>query len=325
MKSCKVSIIVPVFNGSFLISRCLDSIFTQIGNFKIEVIVIDDGSTDNTLKILENYKKPITILKQVNNGPAAARNEGIKISTGKYLTFLDADDYWQPAFLKETISFLDDNNDAISVSVGQAHKFYAKTEKILPNFLNEENSNFKEPVVLNDFYAFWANHNHVCTGSVLLRTDIVKQTGGQRSDLRITEDLEFWAYLATFGKWGFIPKVLFVSDGGKVTREIGWFKKNQKRWASAPTVKIWESRIIKRISNKLLPSYDIAKGRIAKNLAYSMILSKRINLSRKTIIKYKHLFPKDKLSLCMSFFANYKFIFIFFSKIMFVRERYRKL
>jgi hypothetical protein len=108
-----------------------------------------------------------------------------------------------------------------------------------------------------------------------MRTDIVKQTGGQRPELRITEDLEFWVYLATFGKWGFIPKVLFVSDGGAVTKQQGWWVKNQKRWASAPTVEDWESRIIERVPEDRMCSFRRARGRIAKNLAYAMILSQR--------------------------------------------------
>lgn len=66
---------------------------------------------------------------------------------------------------------------------------------------------------------------HVCTGSITIRIDIARQAGGMREDLRQCEDLEFWAYLATFGKFGFIPEVLFVSDGNAVTRSQGWIDK----------------------------------------------------------------------------------------------------
>jgi len=116
-----------------------------------------------------------------------------------------------------------------------------------------------------------------------MRTDVVRQTGGQRTELRICEDLEFWAYLATFGKWGFIPEVLFVSDGGVVTRKQGWLAKNRCRWASAPTVEQWQQRIIDRVAPQDKGGFESARARIAKNLAYSMVLSKRDGLARQTI------------------------------------------
>lgn len=322
-KKTKISIVMPVYNGSLLIERCLNSVFNQIGNFNLEVIVIDDGSTDNSIALLTSYPKPIIILRQENQGPATARNKGIEKSTGKYLAFLDADDYWESTFLKETVTFLEKKPEAIAVSVGQIHKIINKPDCIMPHLLNEKHNIQKEGVILDNFYGFWVNHKHVCTGSVLMRTAIVKQTGGQRPELRITEDLEFWAYTATFGKWGFIPNILFVSDGNLVTKEQGWFSKNKKRWASAPTVEEWESRIIKRLLQNQLKEFNSAKGLVAKNLAYSMLLSNRSNLSRKSILKYKHLYPKDKLSRMMSFFSEFPVLWKIFTKVLFLREKYK--
>lgn len=325
MTNIKISIIIPNYNGALLISRCLDSIFNQIGNFELEVIVIDDGSTDKSLDLLDSYPNPLTILRQSNQGPAAARNKGIEIATGKYLTFLDADDYWKPTFFKETVSFLNDNQETIAVSVAQIHKTHANKETISPSVLKLNPKKFKEPIVLNDFFAFWAEHNHVCTGSVLLRTEIAKQTGGQRTDLRITEDLEFWAYLATFGKWGFIPKILFASDGGLVTKEQGWLEKNKKRWASAPSIHTWESRILKRLSKNLLPSFNLAKGTILRNLTYAMILSNREKEAYENIIENRELLRSDKLSRLMKFSSYTKFSWNILSILINHKENSRKI
>jgi glycosyltransferase involved in cell wall biosynthesis len=282
----KVSIIVPIYNGSLLIGRCLDSILNQNGDYQLEVIVVDDGSTDNSAELVRSYPKSITLLDQPNQGPAAARNRGIDAASGKYLAFLDADDYWLPDFLNETVQFLEKNTEAIAVSVAQVHKIPGKLDIVSPSVLESKPEEYSDPILLNDFFKFWAEHNHVCTGSVLMRTEIVKETGGQREDLRITEDLEFWAYLATFGKWGFIPEVLMISDGGAVTKQQGWLEKNKKRWESTPTVEEWEKRIIDRIDDEQIESYKIARGRIAGNLAYSMIMSKRRGCARDIIIKY---------------------------------------
>ncbi len=288
-----------MYNGSLLIKRCLDSTFSQIGNYDLEVIIIDDGSTDNSASIVHNYSKPVKFLQQSNRGPAAARNRGIEVATGEYMAFLDADDYWEPGFLDATAGFMEHNTEAAAVSVGQLHKIPGKPDTVAPAILMNNCDKSSKLILLSDFFTFWAEHNHVCTGSVLMRTDIVKQTGGQRPELRITEDLEFWAYLATFGKWGFIPKVLFVSDGGKVTRQRGWLEKNKIRWASAPMVEAWETRIIQRIEKPLTNGYLYARGRIAGNLAYSMILSSRTSLAKETILKYKRYLRRNKLNLLL--------------------------
>ncbi|WP_417613365.1 glycosyltransferase [Owenweeksia hongkongensis] len=298
MSVISVSIIIPVYNGALLIERCLKSVTKQLGNFKLEIILIDDGSTDESISIAKVNFPDIIVIQQKNQGPAAARNKGIEMATGKYLAFLDADDYWEPDFLKETVIFLE-KHDAVAVSVGQLHRIIGKEDTIMPLHIADNKYSTYEAWILEDFYDFWALHNHVCTGSVLMLTEIVKQSGGQRPELRITEDLEFWAYLATFGKWGFIPKVLFVSDGGEVTKEQGWIEKNRKRWESAPNMALWEQRIIKNIPNEHLASFNKAKQPILKNLTLSMLYSNRIKEARKMIRENINVMANDKISVLL--------------------------
>ncbi len=319
----KISIIIPLYNGALLINRCLNSIFAQQSDFDLEVIIIDDGSTDNSVELVEQYPQPLVLLKQKNSGPAAARNKGIEAATGKYLAFLDADDYWMPTFLKDTVLFLENHSEAVAVSVSQIHKIPGKPDSISPKVVADKPARFKVPVLLNDFYSFWAEHNHVCTGSVLMKTEVVKQTGGQRAELRITEDLEFWAYLATFGQWGFIPEVLFVSDGGAVTKKIGWWAKNKKRWASAPGVEEWEKRVMAALSDPLPTGFLKKRGQIAKNLSYAMLLSARTSQARKTIRTYRQYFPKDKLSKLLIFSSKNKITWFVASYMLICRERFR--
>lgn len=283
MSQTSVTVVVPVYNGELLIGRCLESVLRQSYSGDIEVIVVDDGSTDRTVEVVEGLKDSrISVISQKNQGPAAARNAGIKRANGQYLAFLDADDYWEPDFLKHTVGFLDNHPEAVAVCVGQVHKVLGKPPAVVPRFLQDAASP-RQPQVLESFFSFWAEHNHVCTGSVLMRTDVLRQTGGQRTELRICEDLEFWAYLATFGKWGFIPEVLFVSDGGVVTRKQGWLAKNRRRWASAPTVEQWQQRVVDRVAPQDKGGFELARARIAKNLAYSMILSNRDAAARQAI------------------------------------------
>jgi glycosyltransferase involved in cell wall biosynthesis len=113
-----ISVIIPVYNAAPLIKRCLDSILAQNGEYTYEVLLIDDGSTDNSVEIIKSYNNPhFKIFRQKNAGPAAARNVGITNAQGKYITFLDADDYWENTFFEETISFLSKNTECVAVSV----------------------------------------------------------------------------------------------------------------------------------------------------------------------------------------------------------------
>lgn len=318
MNTIDISIIIPVYNASALLPRCLDSIFTQQADHTLEVILIDDGSTDNSVELIETRpEKGIVLIRQANAGPAAARNKGIEAARGKYLAFLDADDYWLPGFLDRTSNFLDTFPEAIAVSVGQRHVTIAGLH-VLPGFLRNEPQT--KAMILDDFYSFWAMHNHVCTGSVLMRTEIVRQTRGQRTELRVCEDLEFWAFLATWGKWGFIPEILFVSDGGEVTRQIGWLEKNKKRWDSAPTLEEWEKRIVARLPRSLAESYRQSCGRIARNLCYSILLSGRKALARQQCLAHGAVFPAGRLTTLLRFAARNRFCWNLTATLLIHRE-----
>jgi glycosyltransferase involved in cell wall biosynthesis len=88
-----ISCIVPVFNGETYLAEALDSILVQAWR-PIEVILVDDGSTDGTAQVAERYGERITYVRQANAGPAAARNRGLDAAAGAFVAFLDADDLW---------------------------------------------------------------------------------------------------------------------------------------------------------------------------------------------------------------------------------------
>ncbi len=99
----KISIIIPVYNVEKYLCECLDSILNQTFQ-DFEIICVDDGSTDETLEILKNYKNKderVFVLQQHHSGAAEARNNGIRLARGKYIQFLDSDDYFEPTMLEE--------------------------------------------------------------------------------------------------------------------------------------------------------------------------------------------------------------------------------
>lgn len=314
-----LSIIIPVYNAAPLLNRCLDSIFNQTTKYSYEVILIDDGSTDNSITVIKSRKENnILLFQQKNNGPSKARNQGIKLAKGEYITFLDADDYWIDGYIEKTLSFIKSDEKLVAVNVAQRHIAYGKAPK---------ETSFQHIIthctILPDFFEFWSKYQSVCTGSIVIRAAIAKKTNGMREDLRVTEDLEYWFLISTYGKWGVIPEILFVSDGGNVTRKEGWLKKMQTRWNNAPSVEEWQKRLYNRI-NYHSEDYKKSIGIIARNLCYCQLLSGRIELSRNEALKYGTYFTKDSIGKLMNLAKHSKFTWNILTKILQYREYNRK-
>lgn len=109
----KVSVIIPVFNAGKFLERCLKSVFGQTLN-DIEIICINDGSTDNSEQILNNFSqdKRLRIFSQKNSGLSASRNIGINIATGDFIAFIDSDDFIDKSFLEKLyLSAINNNAD----------------------------------------------------------------------------------------------------------------------------------------------------------------------------------------------------------------------
>ena len=129
----KISVIIPIYNTEKYIKECLNSIINQTLK-EIEIICINDGSTDNSLKILEQYAqkdKRIIILNQENSGSAIARNKAINIAKGEYLSFIDSDDYVDLSYLEKLYNATNNsiNEVVATVNVVLVDEFYNKTYK----------------------------------------------------------------------------------------------------------------------------------------------------------------------------------------------------
>ena len=184
-----LSIIVPIYNASLLINRCLDSIFHQTTQYSYEVILVDDGSTDNSVEIIKARKEENIILyQQQNAGPSVARNKGVELAHGKYVTFIDADDYWEDGYISSLVEFLEKYQECVAVSCVCKNLALGKAASYNPvsfqkgMVVNENGNRTGSPFVLNDFYSYWAKDCHVGTCSTVIRTDIAKRSGGMRTD-----------------------------------------------------------------------------------------------------------------------------------------------
>ena len=138
----KISIIMPIYNSEKFLSLSLNNILSQSLK-NIEIICIDDGSSDGSLKILKNYKKVdnrLKIIHQNNKGAGLARNEGIKISTGKFISFIDPDDLYPNNLTLNIMYNKAIKNKAIIIGGGLRY-FIEENEKI--NLLENQNLTFK--------------------------------------------------------------------------------------------------------------------------------------------------------------------------------------
>lgn len=116
--SDKISIIMPCYNAEAFILRGIRSALGQTYK-NIELIVIDDGSKDNSLQLINGiYDEKITVMSQTNRGVCAARNRGLSLATGKYIAFLDADDEWRPDCLEKLFSAIQSTPEAVLAYCG---------------------------------------------------------------------------------------------------------------------------------------------------------------------------------------------------------------
>lgn len=188
------SIIIPVYNRASLIDRTLASILNQDLSQDLirdlEIIVVDDGSTDGTRAKLEKYGDRLKILQQVNQGPGAARNLGITQATGDYILFLDSDDLWfswSIATFKQAI--LQFNYPAFVAGKGVEFSDVSELTKITATPFKAE--------LFPDYYNAGDRSLWLLNGAVAIKTEVLRQVGGYNSQWINGEDSDLWLKLGT--------------------------------------------------------------------------------------------------------------------------------
>jgi glycosyltransferase involved in cell wall biosynthesis len=109
--------VVPTYNYARFLARAIDSVLSQ-GYAPLECIVVDDGSTDETARILDRYRDRVHVVRQEHRGVSAARNAGLRVARGKYVALLDADDAWKPGKLARQVPVLEADDGAGAVGCG---------------------------------------------------------------------------------------------------------------------------------------------------------------------------------------------------------------
>ncbi|MGB0439094.1 MAG: glycosyltransferase family 2 protein [Paracoccaceae bacterium] len=288
------SVIIPAYNSSASLRTTLDSVVGQTVP-PHEIIVIDDGSTDDTAEIARSYGDRVTVLSQANQGQGAARNTGLAQATGRHIALLDADDYWDLTFLERMEHFLDTHPQAVAVSC--AFKAIRNTDDYYgPAHYAELKQQYPDGFLLDDFFGFWADTDHIRTGTTLIRRNTVEAVGRQNPALRNSQDLEFWALVATEGTWGLLPEVLWYGTSAVFAKQAGWRKRYKVRRKNTPTVAAWQARILPRLSDTDLPAFRRVRGRVALGYALNHVLGGDLWAARDIMRDFGVDIPKGSMT-----------------------------
>lgn len=115
-ESIRISVVIPCYNGGEFLAEAIQSALAQT-HPPCEVIVIDDGSTDDSASIAESFGPPVRVIRQRNQGESVARNRGIEAASGDWIAFLDADDVWMPSKLEQQLAVVDAETIAVHTNI----------------------------------------------------------------------------------------------------------------------------------------------------------------------------------------------------------------
>ncbi len=201
----KVSVIIPTYNYGKYIDKAIDSVLAQTyQNF--EIIVVDDGSTDNTEEIvLGRYKDNVRYFYQENRGAPAARNSGTKRVRGRYLVFLDADDFLHHEYLQKMVAGLNSSKEAGWI--------YCRWQYV------DTKGNIQESAFSNTPFAYrkklrgnifmeMLSGSLICCCAVLIKSECVEEVGGFDERLTAFQDYDLWLRIARRYEVEYIDDVL---------------------------------------------------------------------------------------------------------------------
>ena len=209
-KTPLISVILPTYNRAKYLARSIESVLSQsYKNF--ELVIIDDGSRDNTPSLISKYQDPrIKIIKnETNVGFVRSLNKGINYAKGKYISRIDDDDLWpDPSKLRKQVEFLEDNPEYVLVGCGII-RIDSEGKEIKRYLLPEKDKDIKEIMLIVSPFA------HIGT---IFRKQAWESVGGYDEKLHFSQDSDLWARLGKKGKLYNIPEYLTCASDGKENR-----------------------------------------------------------------------------------------------------------
>jgi glycosyltransferase involved in cell wall biosynthesis len=198
-----VSVIIPTFNRWPLVGEAVESVLAQSYS-GFELIVVDDGSTDETQKELEKFGSHLRFFAKAREGVAAARNFGVSRAAGRYIAFLDSDDLWLPKKLETQTAFME-RDRAVQV---------CQTEEIWLRHGVRVNPKSRHQKPSGDIFIRSLELCLVSPSAVMMTKDLFSRCGGFDGRFPVCEDYDLWLRIAVDHPVPLIPKALVIKRGG---------------------------------------------------------------------------------------------------------------
>lgn len=291
----RVSIIIPIYNGEDYIEECLNSIFDQTYQ-NIEVIVVNDGSTDKSYEICASVQKehPEMILKtQENKGVSSARNVGLIVATGDYISFVDADDFVPKNYVESFVRNIDENVDFVCCP-------YSLFESI--DDIQDETSSTKEILNRDEIVSelLLGSKNSGITGKLIKKSIVTKNDLKFDEDIIVCEELLFFIeYAVTTNKTVFTNETKYYIR----QNDTSFNAKMQKQWDDVYLQRLdvcerikeilKDNNIFSKVNRPMKYQYYFSNCRIYEFLCASTEKSQKTELkkeARRVIRKYNYLY-----------------------------------
>ncbi len=198
-----ISVIIPTYNRAEVLARAVQSVLEQSFT-DFELLVVDDGSTDETASVLAQFfDTRLKIIRQENKGVSAARNAGLHVAKGDFFALLDSDDFWEKEKLERQISFMKESGFHICQT---AEKWIRGGKAVNPRHIHEKKAGW----ILSEAVKLCL----VSPSSVMFSRYFLQQVGFFCEDLPACEDYELWLRASLFFPVGFMPQTLVIKYGG---------------------------------------------------------------------------------------------------------------
>jgi len=200
-----ISVIIPMYNSSRTIERALKSVITQDYDYKIEIIVVNDGSKDNSVQVVKNFIaindiQTIKLISQENGGVSKARNTGLKNAKGDFIAFLDSDDAWFTNKLSSQLKILEDNSEVDLL--GTAFEGFYFTNK-------------SEGELINVMFSNLIFKNYFQPSTILMKKEVIDKIGLFDESQKYAEEGNFFFRVSQEFNCFFYNKKLITYGDGK--------------------------------------------------------------------------------------------------------------
>jgi len=203
-KDPKVSVVIPTYNRAHLISRAIKSVLNQTyQNF--EIIVVDDGSTDNTEEVINSFNNPCIryIRHEQNKGGSAARNTGIKFAKGEYVAFQDSDDEWLPEKLEKQMNVFENAPPEVGVVYTGFWRIENDKKIYIPqSWVSKKDGNIHQELLKG---------NYITTQSMVVKKECFKKAGVFDEELPRLQDWELVLRLSKYYEFRCVDEPLVIS------------------------------------------------------------------------------------------------------------------